>query len=126
MFGKKERKPGTIIGSDAIFQGTIKTKGLIRIEGKLEGGILEASGVIIGEEGEVQGDITAKGVTVGGKVTGNIITEGYLEIKPKSQVFGDIQTTLLSIGEGAIFEGHSMMSTEQNNVIEMNIDNIRK
>lgn len=124
--GKREGKLDTIIGSETIFQGTIRTRGSVRIDGKLEGGILEAHGVIIGEEGEVQGDITAKDVTVGGKVTGNITTEHYLEVKPKSQVFGDIHTALLSIGEGAVFEGHCVMATEQNKVIEMDLDARRR
>jgi cytoskeletal protein CcmA (bactofilin family) len=122
MFEKMKSNLETIIGPDTIFQGTIKTRESVRIDGRLEGGILGACKVIIEKEGEVQGDITAKDVTVGGKVTGNITTEHYLEVKPKSQVFGDIKTTLLSIGEGAIFEGHSIMSTEQNEVIEMNSD----
>jgi cytoskeletal protein CcmA (bactofilin family) len=128
MFGKTKPVPKleTIIGAETMFQGTIRTKGSIRIDGKLEGGILEAHEVIIGEEGEVQGDITAKDVTVGGKVTGNITSEHYLEVKAKSQLFGDIHTALLSIGEGAVFEGHCVMSTEQSKVIEMDLDARRR
>ena len=128
MFGKEnaEGKLETIIGPETVLQGTIRTKGSVRIDGKLEGGVLEAQGVIIGEEGEVQGDITAKNVTVGGKVTGNMTVEHFLEIKTKSQVFGDINTALLSIGEGSVFEGHCVMSTEQNKVIEMDIDARKK
>ena len=128
MFGKKKGEGSleTIIGPETIFQGTIRTRGSVRIDGKLEGGILEAHTVIIGEDGEVQGDVTAKDVTVGGKVTGNITTEHFLEVKPKSQVFGDIHTALLSIGEGAVFEGHCVMSAEQNKVIEMDLDARRR
>jgi len=124
MFWKKEdssEKLETIIGPETFFQGTIKTKGSIRIDGKVEGGILEASGVIIGVTGQVQGDINAKSVIVGGKVTGNITTTHNLEIQAKAQVFGDIHTSVLSISEGAIFEGHCVMASEQNKVIEMNL-----
>ncbi len=124
MFWKKtdsEEKIETIIGQETILQGTIKTKGSIRVDGKLEGGILEASGVIIGVTGQVQGDINAKSVIVGGKVTGNITSTHNLEIKSKAQVYGDIHTAVLSISEGAIFEGHCVMSSEQDKIIEMNI-----
>ena len=129
MFGKPKSNEGkleTIIGAETLFQGTIRTRGSVRIDGKLEGGILEAHGVIVGEDGEIQGDITAKDCTVGGKVTGNITTEHFLEIKSKAKVFGDIHSALLSIGEGATFEGHCVMSTEQNKVIEMDLDARRR
>jgi cytoskeletal protein CcmA (bactofilin family) len=128
MFSKKKEQPEleTIIGPDTIFQGTIKTKGMLRVDGRIEGGILEAHTVIIGTQGQVQGDINAKSVTVGGKVTGNITTEESLEILSKAQVFGDIHSALLSIGEGAIFEGHCVMSAENNKIIEMDVDSRHK
>jgi len=122
MFGTKKKTMEnleTVIGNGTQFQGTIRSKGTIRIDGKLEGGILEADGVIVGESGQIQGDITAKSVIVGGKIIGNVTAEHNLEIKSKAQVFGDLHTGLLSIGEGAVFEGHCVMSSEQNKVIEM-------
>ncbi|MBU0951500.1 MAG: polymer-forming cytoskeletal protein [Elusimicrobia bacterium] len=124
MFGKKKETSDsleTIVGPETIFQGTIKSKGSIRIDGKIEGGILEASSVIIGASGQIQGDVNAKNVIVGGKVTGNITSTQNLEIQSKAQVFGDIHTALLSISEGALFEGHCVMAAEQNKVIEMDI-----
>lgn len=122
MFGKKENqeeKLETIIGPETLFQGTIRTKGSLRIDGKLEGGIIEASSVIIGTNGQVQGDINAKNVMIGGKVTGNITAGHTLEIQSKAQVFGDVHTTIISISEGAVFEGHCVMSSEQNKIIEI-------
>ena len=123
MFSKKKDQPEleTIIGAETIFQGTVKSKGLLRVDGRLEGGVIEAYGVIVGERGQVQGDINAKNVTVGGKVIGNITSEQNLEIRTKAQVYGDIHTSLLVIGEGAVFEGHCVMSSE-NKVIEMDLD----
>ncbi|MBN1621579.1 MAG: polymer-forming cytoskeletal protein [Endomicrobiales bacterium] len=115
----------TIIGPESTFQGTIKSKNSVRIDGKLEGGVAEANGVIIGEKGQVQGDINARNVIVGGKITGNLTATHNLEILPKAQVYGDIHTALLSIGEGATFEGNCVMSTEKNKVIEMDIENRR-
>jgi cytoskeletal protein CcmA (bactofilin family) len=123
MFGgtkrREEGKMETIIGPETHFQGTIKSKGIIRVDGKLEGGILESHSVIVGETGQIQGDINARTVIIGGKVTGNITAEHNLEIQSKAQVLGDLHTSLLSIGEGAIFEGHCVMSSEQNKIIEM-------
>ncbi|MFH1368071.1 MAG: polymer-forming cytoskeletal protein [Elusimicrobiota bacterium] len=130
MFGrKKENEFGTletIIGAETVFHGTIQSKNSIRIDGKLEGGISEASGIIVGEKGQVQGDIAARIVIVGGKVTGNITASHNLEILPKAQVYGDVHCALLSIGEGATFEGNCVMTTEKNKVIEVDLEARRR
>ncbi len=123
MFGKKEhsvpKEIETIIGENTLFQGTIKSKGSIRIDGRLEGSIVEASQVIVGAKGYVQGDITAHSVIIGGKVNGNVTAVESIEIQPGAQLLGDIHTSTLSIGEGAVFEGHCVMTSEKTKVIEL-------
>lgn len=130
MFGKKKENEfgvlETIIGAETVFHGTIQSKNSIRIDGKLEGGISEANGVIIGEKGQVQGDVAARVVIVGGKVTGNITASHNLEILNKAQVYGDVHCALLSIGEGATFEGNCVMSTEKNKIIEVDLEARRR
>ncbi len=98
----------------------------MRIDGKLEGEIAEANGVIVGEKGQVQGDIKARTVIVGGKVTGNVTATHNLEIQSKAQVYGDLHSALLTIGEGATFEGNCVMSTEKDKVIEMDVESRRR
>ncbi|MBI4397053.1 MAG: polymer-forming cytoskeletal protein [Elusimicrobia bacterium] len=123
MFGGKvkdvgEAKIETLVGPDTHFQGTIRSKGSVRVDGRVEGGV-SAETVIIGEGGHVQGDITAKSIIIGGKVTGNIIASNTLELQTHSQVFGDIRAAQLSIAEGAVFEGNCVMTTDKAKVIEM-------
>lgn len=123
MFGKKTsaeiKEIETIIGENTVFQGTIKSKGSIRIDGRLEGNIVEASQVIVGTKGYIQGDINAHSVIIGGKVNGNVTAIDLIELQPGAQLLGDIHTSSLSIGEGAIFEGHCVMSSEKTKVIEL-------
>jgi cytoskeletal protein CcmA (bactofilin family) len=130
MFGKKKENLfgilETVIGPESVFQGTLRSKSSIRIDGKLEGGVAEANGIILGDKGQIQGDINARLVIVGGKITGNITATHSLEILPKAQVFGDIHCSLLTIGEGATFEGNCVMTTEKDKVIEMDIDARRR
>lgn len=123
MFGKKEEvgkvgKVDTLIGQGAEIKGTISTKGTLRIDGSIDGGIANAEAVIIGEDGKVKGDINAQTVVVGGKITGNIIASTNIEMLPHSQVKGDISAPQLFIAEGAIFEGNCVMTKCQEKVIE--------
>lgn len=128
MFGKPTSSSSksdahleTVIGAESSFQGTLRSQGSVRIDGKIEGGV-SAEGVILGERGEIQGDISARTVVVGGKVTGNIHATESLELLNKSQVFGDLHAPQLLIAEGAIFEGSCLMASEKTKVIEVNVN----
>jgi cytoskeletal protein CcmA (bactofilin family) len=127
MFGKTNSASSanshleTVIGAESSFQGTLRSNGSVRIDGKIEGGV-SAEGVILGERGEVQGDISARTVVVGGKVTGNIHATESLELLTKCQVFGDLHAPQLVIAEGAVFEGSCLMASEKTKVIEVNVN----
>jgi cytoskeletal protein CcmA (bactofilin family) len=111
----------TMVGAESFFQGTLRSKGAIRVDGKIEGGV-SADGVIVGEQGEIQGDVSARTVVVGGKVTGNIHATESLELLTKSQVFGDLHAPQLVIAEGAVFEGSCLMASEKAKIIEVNVN----
>ncbi len=129
MFGKSKTIMGsgdptkmeTLIGPNSIFQGTIASKGTIRVDGKIEGGITEAAHVIVGEDGEVHGDVSARSVVIGGKVIGNINAPASLEILSNAKIHGDIKTAGLTIAEGATFEGNCTMLKDKG-VIEMEVN----
>jgi cytoskeletal protein CcmA (bactofilin family) len=108
MFGKKQPKLETIIGAATTLKGELNTVGTVRIDGTLVGN-LNADWVIIGEKGNIRGDVTAKGMIIGGKVDGNLRSCEMVEIKQKGEVCGEIFTTNLIVLEGAVFEGRSSM-----------------
>ncbi|OEG71865.1 hypothetical protein ATZ36_12230 [Candidatus Endomicrobiellum trichonymphae] len=102
----------TLIGRNAILEGTIKTGKVVRIDGKIKGDI-DALGVLIGTEAEVVGDINTKAIVVYGLVEGNINASETIEIMPKAKVVGDIKTNILTIAEGAYFDGKSSIITKE-------------
>ncbi|NOX21173.1 MAG: polymer-forming cytoskeletal protein [Nitrospirae bacterium] len=118
MLKKKNNRIETIIGNNTSFKGEVEVKGILRVDGNFEGTI-RAEWVIIGPEGSVKGDIQAKGIVVGGKVEGNLSAEETVEIESKGQVIGDISTKKLTIIEGGLFEGKSIMRKNGANVVEM-------
>lgn len=121
MFGKKDvdaTHMETIIGPDTRFQGNIRSKGFVRIDGTVEGGV-SAEGLILGEKGQIAGDILAKVVFISGKVTGNVTAAHSLELQPKGQIRGDLKTAQLSIADGALFEGNCLMTAEKIGAVEV-------
>ncbi|MBI4424106.1 MAG: polymer-forming cytoskeletal protein [Elusimicrobia bacterium] len=100
----------TVVGAEAYFHGAMTVRGSIRIEGRVEGDVLEAQTVVIGGTGRVQGNVCAEVVVVGGQITGDIVASSGLEIKDGGRVSGNIRTTKLFIEQGAIFDGTCTMS----------------
>lgn len=95
----------TLIGKSCEVKGDITGKGTIRIDGKVEGHVTSGETVIVGETASVKGDIEAKQVIIGGRVTGDIAASVKLEILASAELYGDIRTPKLMIAEGVIFDG---------------------
>ena len=99
----------TIIGSTTDFHGVLKSDGLVRIYGVLEGEIETAGTVVIGKSAKVIASITAQNVSVAGAVKGNITAAGRMEIFTGGKVFGNVVAAALLIEDGGIFSGQSIM-----------------
>ena len=118
MFSKNTEKLESFIGINSNFKGDIKTPGTLRIDGTVEGNI-ETDWLILGETSHLKGDVTSRGIIVGGRVDGNLNAREIIEIKAKGQFTGELTTPKLSIAEGAMFDGRSSMIREESNVIEL-------
>jgi cytoskeletal protein CcmA (bactofilin family) len=105
----KSSEVGTLIDTTASLKGDIVTEGNVRIDGKFEGNIIRAKDVVVGENGIVEGQINCETVMIYGTVKGNIKSQGLAEVMPTGKIFGDIEVKSISIREGAVFEGKSIM-----------------
>ncbi|MCU0582061.1 MAG: polymer-forming cytoskeletal protein, partial [Syntrophales bacterium] len=104
MFYRNAEKLESIIGAGSLFKGNIETKGTLRIDGQMEGHV-QADWVILGEKSSVKGDVTARGIIIGGRIEGNVHAKEIAEIKAKGQVWGELQAPKMAMAEGAIFDG---------------------
>jgi cytoskeletal protein CcmA (bactofilin family) len=98
----------TLIGQDSIIRGEIISKGVVRLDGTLEGSI-QADYLILGRSGSVKGDMAAREIVIDGTVEGDLQAEELVEINPDGAVEGNIRTAKLVITEGAFFSGSSFM-----------------
>ncbi|HEX5435679.1 MAG TPA: polymer-forming cytoskeletal protein [Gemmatimonadaceae bacterium] len=96
----------SIIAAGMTITGDIDTDGVIKIEGRVEGAIRAARQVLVGRQGEVQGDITTREAIIGGKVHGIIVASERLEVQETSMITGDISTRAIAVVEGGMINGH--------------------
>ncbi len=96
-----------VLNSDVEIKGNLKFAGELTFDGKLEGEIQTEGVLNLGDSANVTGNISAQSVIVRGKVNGNIVAKDKIEIKAKTELFGDIRATKLVVEEGVTFVGRT-------------------
>ena len=94
-----------VLTSDVEIKGNLRFSGELTFEGKLEGEITTDGTLHLGDSAVVNGNISAGTVVVRGKVTGNVAAKDKIELKAKTELFGDVRSSKLVIEEGVTFVG---------------------
>jgi cytoskeletal protein CcmA (bactofilin family) len=101
------------IGKSVVIKGEVTGKEDIYVDGRVEGSIeLPGNSLTLGPNGQVKASVTAKNVTVGGTLEGNIKATERTEMRKTAVVNGDVQTRRIAIEEGAFFKGKLEILTE--------------
>lgn len=104
-------KVGTLVGKGAVVDGNLSAPETVRLDGTLNGNCECKENLIIGVEGQINGDITAQNVLVSGKVEGDIFADGKIELLATGKILGNITAKSLVIDEDACFDGRCSMTT---------------
>ncbi len=101
-----------MIGNDLSIEGqsiTVRCKGTLKVLGNIEADV-HSKELEVGKEATVQGSIAADTVNVFGRVSGSI-RGAHVVLHSSAAVEGDIHSGLLSIEQGASFDGRSRRVT---------------
>jgi cytoskeletal protein CcmA (bactofilin family) len=134
MFGSKktthtplvmgQEKFDTQIGRNAEIHGCLKLNESVRIDGKVVGNIEApkdaAISVVIGPNGDIQGDVMASRIIVAGKVSGNIHAYERVELMSSALVQGDIKYASMAVEHGARLLG--LMLQIEGHEVPVNLD----
>lgn len=104
--GTSVRAPGvskSVLASDLRITGEISSTGTIEILGEIEGN-LTARGLIVGAEGRVNGTVSAESVEVKGRLNGQVATQSFA-LRATAEVEADVAYSSLVIESGAQIEG---------------------
>ena len=99
----------TIISNGVKLEGKITSGGSIRVDGTIVGDVVTQGNVTVGEHGDVNGQINAGVIAIGGKVVGSVNAKEKLVLESKANLKGDIFTKILVVEAGAKFDGKSNM-----------------
>ena len=93
------------LGEGTDFKGILAFEGAVRVDGKLEGEIHSEDTLIVGEHAVINAEIRVGSIVISGKISGDITASKRVDIKSSGEVYGNIQTPVLTIEEGVIFQG---------------------
>ncbi len=101
-----------LVGSGTTIKGEIESKGDIRVDGKIIGSIRTTGKIVLGETGEIEGDLHCANADFSGKAEGKADVSELLSLKESAVFQGDIITNKLSIEPGAKFSGTCSMDQD--------------
>jgi len=94
------------IGKTIVICGEVKGSEDLIVDGRVEGTVnLSESRLTIGPNANVAADLNAKDVLILGRVQGNVVASGRVELRAGCSVEGDIRALRLAVEDNAVFRG---------------------
>lgn len=93
------------VGAGLSFRGEVAGDGDFHIAGRFEGDINVTGRVLVGPGADVDANINARAIVVGGTVRGNLSAATRVEILPTGVLTGTLKTGSFSAADGAAVKG---------------------
>lgn len=103
------RKLTAFLDEGSEIEGKYTFSGTVLLNGKFQGEIASPDTLIIGERGVVNASVRAGTLVVNGELVGNVHASDRIELSGKARVFGDLESPIIVLEEGVMFEGHCRM-----------------
>lgn len=93
----------SFIGSEVTITGNVGGGGNLHIDGRIDGDVT-CNSLILGQSGQVNGNVTAEDAKIAGTVNGTVAAKA-LSIEASARINGDLSYDAVSVESGAQVEG---------------------
>jgi len=109
--GKKKEGRMVVFGNSTSFEGILRFKESLCIQGKFKGTIQEGGALIVDKGAVVEANhISVTSLVVYGTVIGAVNAVDKIDLFPGAEVRGDLKAARLRIADGVLFEGQCSMT----------------
>lgn len=109
----KSKTPVAVIGPKITFKGELTGEEDLVIMGTVEGSIdLKGNHLTIASQGVIKANVSARTITVEGKVEGDIVATERISVKSASNVKGNLKAERVTLEDGAKFRGSIDMDVD--------------
>jgi len=109
---KTKGEMNAFLGEGTEFEGKLSFTGSVRLDGHFKGEILAEGSLVVGDSAFIEGEIEVGEIIVSGEIKGSIRASRRIEIHAPGKVFGNIQSPVVVIEEGVVFEGTCKMQLQ--------------
>ena len=131
--GKNEDHKGiekitTTLGKETAFNGIMRFKDSLKIDGAFTGEIISSGFLYVENGATVTANIRVGSIVIGGTIKGNVEASEKLEMLTTGKVYGNIKTAKLKIADGVVFEGKCEMikNPQAINIFSGTADQLKK
>jgi cytoskeletal protein CcmA (bactofilin family) len=113
----KKKEAVVVLGKSTRFNGTLKFRETLRVQGQFRGTIEAQGALIVDKDAVVEADhISVSSLTVYGSVTGAVHALDKIDMMSGAKVHGDVTAARLRIADGVLFEGQCSMTGVERDV----------
>jgi cytoskeletal protein CcmA (bactofilin family) len=99
------RGPASLISEGCKISGALSGSGDFMISGEVEGECDLNGTVTLTQKGIWKGKIKAGAVIIAGRVEGDVVSDGRIEISNTARIVGTVTGEAIAVAEGAVVEG---------------------
>ncbi|MFN7942308.1 MAG: polymer-forming cytoskeletal protein [Thermoanaerobaculia bacterium] len=89
--------------------GELQFEQTFRVDGKVTGKVISEGDLVVGEKGEIDGEVRVGRLYVCGLVRGKVFATRRLEVSAGGRLLGDLEASTVILEEGSIFQGSCTM-----------------
>src|SRR5215510_8367249 len=104
----------SVIASDLTIEGKIVGSGHVRLAGRFKGDVQVDGNLTIDSGANVDGQVRAQTVTVGGELKGNIENAKRVELLESGVIMGDVKAGSLTVAAGSRMRGQVEFGWDEN------------
>ena len=95
----------SVIAVGTVIKGDFSTTENLRVDGTIIGNVKCEKRLVVGKKGMINGQVEAAELGIDGSIMGDIISKGSITLGPSTKAEGKITAKILTVEEGAIFNG---------------------
>ena len=112
---KNTDKDIQMLGPRSVVEGNLVFEGTLFLNGHVKGAIESRAGtIVVGEDALIHADIVVRKATIKGEIKGSVRASERIELYPPARVYGDINSPVVQIDAGVIFEGACSIKPNEN------------
>ena len=99
------------LGQGCRLTGVLNVRGMMRIDGFVEGEVFGSDVIQVGKEGKIEATVRAKHIVAQGPLRGDIAAQEKVELLAPAQVEGSIDSPVFLLEEGVFVNGTLKMAS---------------